>query len=134
MTCPIEATRYLTLCVFHGLFAGVRQRLHIVLSLESESNHIDELFEHSPFLYNCTEIVWIATTSIPDPNYLAKELLTKCSIETIPIANHWTILENDTNPWNKSPRRFKNLIFTYCTLYKNMLQAQQQQQQILQVN
>lgn len=117
-------------------FAGVRQRLHIVLSLESESNHISELFESSPFLYNSTEIVWIATAPIRDPAYVAKELSTKCSMEAVrlPIADHWAILEIESIQWNTSPCRFKNLIFTYCSLYKTMLEALQKQQDILQVS
>lgn len=107
--------------------------MHIVLSLESESNNIDELFESSPFLYNCTEIIWLETAPIRDPDYLSKELMSKCCIETIPIVNHWAILENETTIWNKSQRRFKNLIFTYCSLYKTMLDASKKQQDILQV-
>lgn len=136
---------YLIFCLRHSFtltiwlmyFIGVRQRLHIVLSLESESNHISELFESSPFLYNSsTEIVWIATVPISDPAYMAKELSTKCSMEAVrlPIADHWTILDNESIQWNKSPCRFKHLTFTYCSLYKNMLDALQKQQDILQVN
>lgn len=108
--------------------------MHIVLCLESESNHIDELLENYPSLYKCTEIIWIPTTVISSPDYIAKELSIKYSVESIPIPKYWNVLDNENVEWSKSPHRFKNLIFTYCALYKNMLTTIQKQQNILQVN
>lgn len=39
---------------------------------------------------------------------------------------------NSLDPWNRSPLRLKNLIFTYCHLYKDIISSIKSQQEILQ--
>lgn len=113
--------------------SGIRQRLHIVICLESVSHHTEELFDNYPSLYKCTEIVWIASTPIESPDYMAKELIEKFSSEIVPVPKYLTVLDVCVTEWNRSTYRFENLIFTYATIYKNMLSSIQKQQNILQV-
>lgn len=113
---------------------GIRQRLHIAICLESESHHTDELFDDFPALYKCVEIVWIASTAIASAEYVAKELLENFSSgEVSPVPQYLTILDVSPMEWNRSAYRFEKLIFTYGTIYKDMLSNIQKQQNILQV-
>lgn len=116
---------------------GIRQRLHIAICLESESHHIDELFDDYPSLYKCVEIVWIASTAIESAEYVAKELLEKFVSggggEISPVPKYLTILDVCPMDWNRSAYRFEKLILTYDTIYKKMLSSIQKQQNILQV-
>lgn len=111
----------------------MKHRLHIVLCLESESHNIIELFENYPSLYKCTEIVWMENTTIASPEYVAKELIGKFCGESVPAPKLLSVLELCTTEWNKSAYRFQNLIFTYSTLYRDMLLSIEKQQNILQV-
>lgn len=113
---------------------GIKQRLHIVLCLESESHNTNELFESYSSLYKCTDIIWIASTDIASHEYVAKELIDQLGGESVPTPEHLkNILEICPTEWNQSAYRFQNLIFTYSTLYKDMLFSIQKQQNILQV-
>lgn len=116
------------------LFPGINKRLHIVLCLESESHNTDELFESYPSLYKCTDIIWMASTVIASPEYVAKELTEKFCGESVPAPKHLSVLEFCSTEWNQSAYRFQNLIFTYGTLYRDMLFSIQKQQNILQVS
>lgn len=112
---------------------GIRQRLHIVICLESESHHTEELFEDYSSLYKCTEIVWMASTTVTAPDYVAKELIDKYCGEFVPVPKYLNLLDIASSKWNQSAYRFEKLIFTYSTIYKNMLSTIQKQQNILQV-
>lgn len=106
-----------------------------MLCLESNSNSIDELFENYPSLYKCTEIIWMPDTfQIESSDFIAREWIGKLSLEPIPLPKHLHLLESNSNVWNHSPLRFKNLIFTYCSLYKEMMSSIRKQQNILQVS
>lgn len=118
---------------FRYISQGIRQRLHIVICLESESHHTEELFEDYSSLYKCTEIVWMASTAIASPDYVAKELIDKFCGENVPAPKYLNMIEIGSTEWNRSAYRFQNLIFTYGTIYKNMLFSIQKQQNILQV-
>lgn len=114
-------------------FSGIKQRLHIVLCVESESNSTDELFKNYPSLYKCTEIIWIASAPIASPEYISKELLEKFCGDSVPPPKYLNVLDVCSTEWNQSAYRFQNLIFTYGTLYRDMLFSIQKQQNILQV-
>lgn len=114
--------------------SGIRQRLHIVLCLESESHNANELFDSYPSLYKCTEIIWMASTAIPSPEYVAKELTEKLYNDIVPAPTKYlNIIDACHIDWQQSTCRFSNLIFTYGTFYKDMLATIQKQQNILQV-
>lgn len=115
--------------------SGIRQRLHVVLCLESESHNTHELFESYPSLYKCTEIIWIASTAIASPEFVAEELIGKLYGEFVPSPmKYLNIVGTCDNEWRHSAYRFKNLIFAYGTFYKDMMSNIQKQQNILQVN
>lgn len=91
------------------------------------------MFENYPSLYKCTEIVWIPNTIISSFEYIAKEWIGKISLEPIPLPKYLHSLENSNNSWNGSPFRFKCLIFTYSSLYNEMMAKIKKQQNTLQV-
>lgn len=108
--------------------------MHVSICLESDSHHIDELFDDYSALYKCVEIVWIASTAAASADYVAKELLDKCGVgEFTPVPKELTILEVCPTDLSQSAHRFEQLILTYDTIYRNMLSSIQKQQNILQV-
>lgn len=108
--------------------------MHIVICLESESNNTEELFENYPSLYKCTDIIWNPIAPIASPDFVANELIEKFCGDSVPAPKYLTVLEFCSTEWNNSAYRFQNLIFTYGTLYRDMLFAIQKQQNILQVS
>lgn len=75
----------------------------------------------------------MASTIITSPESMAKELIDQLGGESVPIPMHFNILEICSTKWNQSAYRFQNLIFTYSSLYRDMLFSIQKQQNILQV-
>lgn len=75
----------------------------------------------------------MASTAIASPEYVAKELIEKFCGDSVPVPKHLNILEICATEWNHSAYRFQNLIFTYGTLYRDMLFSIQKKQNILQV-
>lgn len=77
----------------------------------------------------------MASTAISSPEYVAKDLADKLYGESIPTPTKYlNIIEMCDIEWCRSEYRFKNLIFTYCIFYRDMLNNIQKQQNILQVN
>lgn len=79
------------------------------------------------------EIIWNPTTTIASPDFVANELIGKFCGDSVPVPKYLSILEFCSTEWNSSAYRFQNLIFTFGTLYRDMLFNIQKQQNILQV-
>lgn len=65
---------------------------------------------------------------------MAKELIEKFCGEIVPAPKYLQMLDMGSSEWSQSAYRFKNLIFTYSLIYKNMLSDIQKQKNILQVS
>lgn len=75
----------------------------------------------------------MASTALAAPDYVAKELIEKYCGEFVPVPKYLNVLDIVSTKWNQCAFRFEKLIFTYSTIYKNMLSTIQKQQNILQV-
>lgn len=113
----------------------MKEKLHIVILLESDSTNIVELFTKYSVLYKNTEIIWITNDSDIRSETRVQKLINlalKVNTETVPVPKYLTILEDNKEMWNNSPYRFRHLIFSYCHFHRNLFADIQKQQQVLQ--
>lgn len=114
---------------------GVKQRLHIIIALESECLANEELFTMYPALYKSVEIIWMSNSAEYRSKQTAKAMVVSTEHTTstsTPAPKYLNVLEIDEVDWNMSPHRFKHLMLSYCHLYKEMFSAIRKQQETLQ--
>lgn len=100
-------------------FVGVKSNLHLVLSLESSSSHLEELFNQFPSLYTNTEMIFLNSFSENSTASLPKELIQIISNSPdnkTPILNFYPRI---VGKWKTSPFRYKQLIKTYYFIYRD---------------
>lgn len=124
--------------VAYGLlsFTEVKNKLHIVVTLESTSNTIEDLFTKYPALYRSSELLWLSNSSDVFSEKSSESLIKLMSKnqKDVPIPKYVFSVGIEQSIWINSPLRFKNLMMSYFHLHNEMLAKIQSQQQILQVN
>lgn len=116
-------------------WAQVKAKLHVVVSLESHSKMVDDLFTEYPALYRSAEMIWIASHSDIVCEKGADDIVNSLvpnKNEAIPVPKYMLSHRMEVSAWGKSPYRFKRLMAGYFYLYSGMLVKVKSQQKTLQ--
>ncbi|XP_059611101.1 cytoplasmic dynein 2 heavy chain 1 [Phlebotomus argentipes] len=92
----------------------VGQNLHLIISLESSSPNIDELFTKYPSLYRNAEIFFLHPLSSEDLEKYSKNYPESVeNFKEFPVPKYFSEVLTTSGKWNQSPQRMKQLIIGY---------------------
>lgn len=116
-------------------FLGVKSNLHLVLTLETNSN-LNELFNQYPSMYLNTEMLFVqdfrTETSQQLPSKIIQQLNAHTKLSKMPSTNLFA--HSLVGDWKRSPLRYQQLIKTYFFVYVRYLEKMENRREKLQVS
>lgn len=102
---------------------GVECNLHLVITLESTSKSLNDLFGKYPALYRNTDLIWIKPQSETTFELLPKMIIQNLNTTaqtTVPVLPFFSIIvPNYGGDYGHSPLRFHQLVQSYYYTYVN---------------
>lgn len=126
----------------HFEILGVRNNLHLVISLESTSNNFQDILKMYPALHAKTEFIWIQDFSEQSKQMLCEDVikllqsnnaLSGYGDATKISTSYFEAVSNDLGVWSESPRRSVQLIKSYYFIHAMNEKKKLDQQSKLQV-